>query len=182
MRLVFLDRDGVINRFPGKGYYVVTEEGLHILPNALKGIRLLTEAGFQIHVISNQGCVARGMITRTELKTLTEKMSQKIKRFGGKIHRVHYCLHQESDNCRCKKPKTFLLKKAHKGSKQPRKEIYFIGDSREDVQAGARFGCRTVLLLSGRSKKKDIRDFPVKPEFVKKNLLEAARWLTRKKS
>ena len=182
MRLVLLDRDGVINRFPGKGEYVVARKGLQLLPNALEALRLLTEAGFQIHVISNQGCVARGMISLVELNRLTRQMSRRIEKFGGKLHRVHYCVHQTSDHCRCKKPKTWLLKKALRGLKVEPKDIFFIGDSQEDVQAGHDFGCRTVLVLSGRSRKKDVAAFPVKPDFIKKNLLEASQWILKKRS
>ena len=111
MRLVFLDRDGVINRFPGKGCYVTADEGLRLLPNALRGIRLLTEAGFRLDVISNQGCVSRGLITRGHLDLLTQKMLRQIRDAGGRIRRVFYCVHQTSDDCRCKKPKTLLLEK-----------------------------------------------------------------------
>ena len=182
MRLVFLDRDGVINRFPGKGAYVTGEEGLRLLPNALQGIKLLTQAGFSLDVISNQGCVSRGMITRATLERLTRKMLREIKSAGGKLRRVYYCIHRTSDRCRCKKPKTLLLEKAVRGLKIPRRKIFFIGDSHEDIQAGHDFGCRTILVLSGRTKRKGVRYFSVKPEFVKKNLLEAARWILKKRS
>ena len=181
-RLVFLDRDGVINRFPGKGAYVTADEGLRLLPEALQGIKLLTEAGFRLVVISNQGCVSRGLITRAYLDALTRKMLRQIRTHGGRLHKVYYCLHQTSDKCRCKKPRTLLLEKAVKGLKVKHEEIFFIGDSREDIQAGHDFGCRSILVLSGRSKRKDIKNFPVKPEFVKKNLLEAARWIIKKRS
>ena len=182
MRLLFLDRDGVINRFPGMGAYVTGDKGLKLLPNALRGIRLLTRAGFRLVVISNQGCVSRGMITRAELRHLTDKMLNEINASDGKVHRVYYCMHQTSDRCRCKKPKTLLMERAVRGLRLPRREVYFIGDSREDVEAGKRFGCRTILVLSGRSKKRDIKDFSIKPDLVKKNLLEAAQWILRKKS
>ena len=181
MRLLFLDRDGVINRFPGRGSYVTDEKGLRLMPQAVKGIRLLTQAKFRLDVISNQGCVARGLISRSQLGRLTRQMLGRIEQAGGKVHRVHYCVHQSSDHCRCKKPKTFLLEKAVRGLNLDRRRVFFIGDSREDIQAGHDFGCRTLLVLSGRSKKKDIKDFAVKPEFVKKDLLEAARWILRKK-
>ena len=180
-RIVFLDRDGVINRFPGKGEYVTREKELRVLPNALRGIRLLTRAGFRLHVISNQGCVSRGMITLAQLKRMTRNMLKKIRKAGGKIRKVHYCVHQTSDHCRCKKPKTWLLQEAVRGLRLDRKTIFFIGDSREDIQAGHDFGCRTVLVTCGRSKRKDIKSFSVKPDFIKKDLHEAAKWILKRK-
>ena len=180
-RIVFLDRDGVINRFPGKGEYVTQDKELRLLPKALQGIRLLTRAGFRLHVISNQGCVSRGMITLAELKRMTRNMLGAIRRAGGKIQKVHYCTHQTSDHCRCKKPKTWLLEKAVRGLRLDRKAAYFVGDSQEDIQAGHDFGCRTVLVTCGRSRKKDIKSFAVKPDFVKKDLHEAAKWILKRK-
>ena len=182
MRLVFLDRDGVINHFPGKGLYLVEEHKFHFIPGALTAIRLLTRAGFRLVVVSNQGCVSRGMITRASLMRMTKRMLKKVKASGGKIHKVYYCLHQKADGCACKKPKTLLFEKAMKGLKLKRKEVYFVGDSEEDIMAGHTIGCQTVLVLSGRSKKKDTHAFPKKPHFIKKDLLEAARWILKKKS
>ena len=177
MPLVFLDRDGVIVRFPGKGSYVTRLKDFRVLPNAVKGIRLLTKAGHRLHVISNQGCVSRGLVTRAQLGRMTQLMLKIIRRGGGKISRVHYCPHQSSDRCRCKKPKTFLLKKAAHGHPGPRNKMFFIGDSEVDIQAGHRFGCRTILVLTGRSQKKDVRFFSVKPDLIKKDLYQAARWI-----
>jgi D-glycero-D-manno-heptose 1,7-bisphosphate phosphatase len=181
MRLVFLDRDGVINRFPGKGLYVTNEKEFYLLPRALGGIRLLTRKGFRLVVVSNQGCVSRGLITKAGLMRLTHLMLKKIKAAGGKIHKVYYCIHQKSDHCRCKKPKTLLFKKAMKGLRLDPRDIYFIGDSEEDIAAGHAIGCRTILVLSGRSKKSSARMFTHKPYMIKKDLLEAARWILQKK-
>jgi D-glycero-D-manno-heptose 1,7-bisphosphate phosphatase len=180
MRLVFLDRDGVINRFPGIGNYVTKPSQFKLLPRALKGLKLLTEAGYELHVISNQGCVARKMITKEGLMRMTRKMCRDIEKAGGRLHKVHYCLHRMDDDCACKKPKTLLLERAVKGKKINKREVYFIGDSDVDVQAGPDFGCNTLLVLSGRTKKAGIAKLPVRPDVVKKDLYEAARWIVKK--
>ncbi len=182
MRLVFLDRDGVINKFPGKGVYVVDEKKFSFVPRALQGIKLLSQQGFRLVVVSNQGCVARGLITKAGLMRLTNRMLKKIQSAGGKIHKVYYCMHQKSDHCACKKPKTLLFEKAMKGLRLKRPEVYFIGDSQEDMTAGHAIGCQTILVLSGRSKKKDVQIFLKKPHVIKKDLWEAARWILQKKS
>lgn len=182
MRLIFLDRDGVINKFPGKGVYVVQENAFIFLPKALQAIKLLTQAGFRLVIVSNQGCVARGLITKAALRRLTQGMLKKIKDAGGKIHKVYYCLHRKSDGCRCKKPKTYFFEKAMKPLGVKRSTVYFIGDSEEDVTAGHAIGCQSVLVLSGRSTKKDAKKFPKKPHAIKKDLWEAAQWILQKKS
>ena len=178
-KIIFLDRDGVINRFPGMGSYVVSWKDFRFLPNAKKAISHLTKAGFEINIVSNQGCVSRGLLTSQELDALTEKMVLAAKRAGGEIRGVFYCVHQKKDGCVCKKPKTKLFKDAIGKREVNLKSVYFIGDSKEDLEAGRRLGCRTILVLSGRIQKRQIKDLPVQPHFVKKNLWEAVRWILK---
>ncbi len=182
MSFIFLDRDGVINRFPGKGVYVTRLSNFVFLPGSKKAIQLLADAGHTLAVISNQGCVSRGTLTREGLKTITARMLAGIKKSGGKLRGVYYCMHQASDKCGCKKPKLGLIKKAVKRRPGALINSIFIGDSREDMQAAKKAGCLSILVLSGRSKKKDIADFEFKPDEVKKNLLEAARWILKRRS
>ncbi len=182
MPFVFLDRDGVLVRFPGKGKYVTRLSQLKPIRRSAEAVALLTKAGFEIVVISNQGCVSRGMITLARLDGFTKRMLAWIKKAGGRIRKVYYCPHQSSDGCRCKKPKTLLMEKAVKDRGVKRREAVFVGDSAEDVEAANKFGCKSVLVLSGRNKKKDVRFLPLKPDFVKKDLWETAQWLTRKRS
>ena len=182
MKLVFLDRDGVINRFPGKGVYVTSQEQFEFLPGIFEAIRRLTEAGCEIHVVSNQGCVSRGLISEEALSKMTGHMLAEIKKHGGNIRKVHYCLHQRSDECECKKPKLKLFHEAIGNRMLDMKQVYFAGDSQEDIEAGKNLGCRTVLVLSGRTDKAGVADLSVKPDVVKKNLEEAARWILQEKS
>ena len=182
MSLVFLDRDGVINRFPGKGVYVTRPSQFKIFPRALDGIKRLTDAGRELVVVSNQGCVSRGLLTKKTLDRMTRQMLQTIRRSGGRIRKVYYCVHQTSDRCKCKKPKTLLLKKALRGRRLDPAKIFFIGDSEEDLAAAKNFGCRSILVLSGRLKKRDIPGLSTKPDAVKKDLREAAEWLLKQKS
>ncbi len=178
---MFLDRDGVINAFPGKGLYVIRPEAFRLIPEAVEGIRLLTEAGYELHVVSNQGCVSRGLITPKELEDLTGGMLKDIAAAGGRIAGVHYCMHQTSDGCDCRKPKTALFIRALNGRRVDPERVAFIGDSEEDMLAGHSLGCRKVLVLSGRLKKSDVQNLPVKPDAVKRDLLEAAKWLLAEK-
>ncbi len=179
-KFVFLDRDGVLVRFPGKGKYVTRLSQLKAIRRSAEAVALLTRGGYDLVVISNQGCVSRGMITPARLKDFTKRMLVWIKKAGGKIRKVYYCPHQSSDGCRCKKPKTLLMERAVKGRHVVRREAVFIGDSAEDIEAANKFGCQSVLVLSGRNKKKDVRFLPLKPDYVKKDLMEVARWLIKR--
>jgi len=149
------------------------------IPGSLQALRLLNERGFEAHVISNQGCVSRKLITLKGLRQITEHMTRGIRRAGGRLTGVHYCFHQSSDGCACKKPKTGLFKKAAGKRRIRWSGVYFIGDSPEDIEAGKRIGCKTVLVLSGRMKRKDVLALPEAPDRVEKNLLAAARWILK---
>lgn len=182
MKIVFLDRDGVINEFPGKDLYVTTLEGFRPMPAALKGIRALTEAGYELHVASNQGCISRKLITWELLDRITKKMLDAVSAAGGKLDGVHYCPHQSADQCECKKPKTGLLVKALAGRKADLKRTYFVGDSEEDMKAADSFGCKKILVLSGRLKENDLPGISVKPDHVCRDLYEASQWILKNES
>ena len=180
--VVFLDRDGVINEFPGKGLYVTKQEAFRFIPRSLEAMRLLTEAGLDLFVVSNQGCVSRGLITQEALDRMTERMTEDVRRAGGRLRGVFYCVHQTSDACECKKPKTRLFLKALEGRSVDMASVYFVGDSREDMEAGAALGCKTVLVLSGRTGECDRETLGVRPHAVKQDLWEAAQWILEKRS
>lgn len=182
MSIIFLDRDGVINEFPGMGEYVTSWESFRFIPNAIKAIRRLKESGFEIHVVSNQGCVSKGLITLPALEAMTNRMLKDVEKEGGKIDGVFYCIHQTSDQCECKKPKTTLFMEATRGKHVEWGSVYFIGDSQEDVEAGKNLGCRTVLVLSGRVKNEEVGRMSPQPDFVKKDLWETVRWILEEKS
>lgn len=180
MKFIFLDRDGVINEFPGFGQYVTSLAQFRLLEGSAQAVALLKSAGFEVNIISNQGCVSRGLITREELNRITETLKKDVEAAGGHIDGVYYCPHQTSDACECRKPKAGLLHQALQERPIDLQASYFIGDSEEDMMAGQLFGCRTILVLSGRSKKEDVPSFKAKPHFVKNNLLEAAQWILKK--
>lgn len=180
MRVVFLDRDGVINEFPGFGAYVTKWSEFRFLPGALDAIALMTRAGYELHVISNQGCVSRGLISWEGLQDMTALMLQRVAGSGGSIAGVHYCPHRTEDACDCKKPSPQLLWRALGPARRDlMSSAVFVGDSREDIQAARSAGCGSVLVLSGRTRREDIEGLGVTPDRVEPDLLEVARWLTR---
>ncbi len=179
--IVFLDRDGVINAFPGKGQYVTRQENFQFLPRALEAVRLLTEADCEIYVISNQGCVSRGLITEKALGEMTERMLEEIRAHGGNIQKVYYCFHQKLDNCECKKPKIKLFLEVLGNRKPDMKQVFFVGDSEEDLGAAKNLGCQGILVLSGKTTAEDLSNFPLTPDVVRNDLYEAAQWIIQKK-
>ena len=177
-KLVFLDRDGVINKDPMGGY--VTSWGkFHFIPGAIEGITRLTQNNFKIFVISNQAGVGKGIYSQKTLNKITQNMLKVIKRSGGRIDGVYYCPHKDEDNCNCRKPKTGLFFEAVKGLDVDFKDTYLIGDSEGDIQAGEKIGSRNILVLSGKTNLEDKDTWQIQPDFVAQNLLEATNLILR---
>jgi histidinol-phosphate phosphatase family protein len=146
-KAVFLDRDGVINRKPPEGQYVTRWEEMHILPDAAEAIRLLNRAFFRVMVVSNQRCVAKGLITVRELESMHRQMCKQLAAAGATIHGVYYCPHETVPACSCRKPAPGLLLAAAREHQLDLEASWMIGDSEIDVEAGRNAGCRTARLL-----------------------------------
>ena len=120
MKVVFIDRDGVINQYPGDTRYVNCWQEFCFLPNSKSALRRLTEAGYKIFIISNQAGVAKGIYSEDTLNEITKKMLTELDESGTKICGVYYCIHRDEDNCSCRKPKAGLLEKALKEHNIPK--------------------------------------------------------------
>lgn len=180
MKHIFLDRDGVINKDPGgwtEYSYVTNLKEFLFLPGSLDAIRGLTEAGYEIVIISNQAGINKGHYSMDNLNEITEFMLKEIKKSGGKIRSVHYCPHRTEENCACRKPRVGLFKKAASARDIDFEKTYFVGDGGMDVEAGKEVGCKTILVLSGKSKLEDVKRWKIKPDFIKKDLKEAVDWI-----
>lgn len=143
---VFLDRDGVINRKAPEGSYVTRWSDFSFLPGSLEALRLLAERQIVTIVVTNQRAVARGIVTTTALAELHRLMCEAVRASGGRIDLVVACEH-DVDSCECRKPGTGLFLQARQ--RFPTIEFQMsvvIGDSANDIMAGASLGCRTVLV------------------------------------
>jgi len=170
MKIIFLDRDGVINRDSGFGAYVTSWKVFEFLPGSLLALKKLHQAGYRVIVISNQAGVSKGLYTKQDVDELTQNMQKEVAAAGGKLEAVHYCLHQDSDNCDCRKPKTGMFAQATKGMEINFADTFFVGDSRRDVLAAKAIGAKSIFVLSGNTK---LADLDVKPDFIAKDLLNA---------
>lgn len=184
MKYLFIDRDGVINKDPGgwtKHGYVTEWSEFRFVPGTLEALKALKEKGIKVVVASNQGGVNKGIYKKEQLDTVNLKMLEEIRKAGGDIEEVFYCIHKDEDNCDCRKPKPGMLEKAAKKHGVDIKKVYFIGDDKKDVLAGKSAGCKTILVLSGKSTLDMVNGWEQKPDHVFKSLSEAVGWLIKNK-
>jgi D-glycero-D-manno-heptose 1,7-bisphosphate phosphatase len=147
-KAAFLDRDGVINRkAPTEGDYITRWEEMQILPGVVEAIALLNRAGFRVIVVSNQRCVAKGLVKAGELDSMHQRMCGELAAMGAKIDRVYYCPHEEQPPCSCRKPEPGMLFAAADEYQVDLRSSWMIGDSEKDVEAGRSAGCSTARIL-----------------------------------
>ena len=175
--IVFIDRDGVINEYPGQGNYVTNQREFKFIPGSLEAIRKFSEEGFKLYVVSNQAGVAKGLYAQKDLDEIDAKILRSAKKVGGNISGIYYCTHLPSDNCDCRKPKIGLLKKAQEDSSTIYEQSFFIGDSFIDMETARNFGAKSVLVLSGREKISNRANWKFEPDYVFDNFLLAAQYL-----
>jgi D-glycero-D-manno-heptose 1,7-bisphosphate phosphatase len=179
MKVIFLDRDGVINKYPGDKLYVTSLRKFRLLPGVKKAIALLSKSGFKIFIASNQAGVGRGIYSQKTLDAITAKMLSDIEIAGGKITKVYYCTHRKDAGCSCRKPKPGLLKKAAKEFKFSLKGAYFIGDTMQDILTAHAARIESILVLTGKERLKDRNSWEVNPNHLFRSLIEAAKFIIR---
>ncbi len=176
MKVVFLDRDGVINEFPGNGKYVTKLKEFRFVPGSLDALRILTQEGYSIFVVSNQAGVAKGVYSKEKLEHITRNMLRDVRAVGGRIKEVFYCTHFSHAGCECRKPEIGAIRSALESSNktmQSAQKAFFVGDTESDILTGHNAGCTTIFVLSGREDRRHMRGWKIKPDYVATDLLEA---------
>jgi D-glycero-D-manno-heptose 1,7-bisphosphate phosphatase len=167
-KAVFLDRDGVINRKAREGEYVTRWEEMEILPGVPAAITLLNQSGMPVIVVSNQRCVAKGLITDAALGDLHRRMCDALALAGATIDAIYYCPHEAEPPCACRKPQPGMLFDAARDHDIDLSNSWMIGDSQADVEAGKNAGCKTAMLANNPSSR-------AIPDRMASSLLEATR-------
>lgn len=176
--VVFIDRDGVINVDP-IGDYVKSWKDFRFEQGALEALKQLSGRGFDIILISNQAGIGDGVYPESALWDIHSHMMEEFEKNKIKVADSFFCLHGKQAGCKCRKPEIGLFEKAAARHTFDKSKTYFIGDKATDVEAGKRFGLRTIHVLTGHGKA-DVAELNakgLKPDHTANNLLEAVRLL-----
>ncbi|OGA36849.1 MAG: D-glycero-beta-D-manno-heptose-1,7-bisphosphate 7-phosphatase [Betaproteobacteria bacterium RIFCSPLOWO2_12_FULL_64_23] len=150
MKLVVLDRDGVIN-FDSEQYVKSPEEWTPI-PGSLEAIARLTQAGFRVVIATNQSGLGQGLFDMATLNATHDKMHKAVNQLGGRIDAVFFCPHAQDAGCACRKPLPGMLLEIAERYNVALAGVPAIGDSLRDLQAASAAGARPVLVLTGKGK------------------------------
>lgn len=166
-RAIFLDRDGVlvIPEFrDGRSFAPRTLEDFRIYPDAAESAQRLKEAGFRLVVVTNQPDVGNGLVDRS----VVEKMHEKL-RAAIPVDAIEVCYHTRADNCDCRKPKPGMLLRAAERMGLDCARSVMVGDRWSDVEAAKAAGCKSIFIdLNYRDER------PEQPDFVVSSLAQAA--------
>lgn len=182
VRAVFLDKDGtLIENVP----YNVDPNLISLLPGVKEGLLSLKEVGFKLIVVSNQSGVAKGLFKMSSLRNVEEKLHQLLEMVT--FDAFYYCPHASKGSvpepvsqCTCRKPKPGLLLKAAVDYDIDLSNSWVIGDTLNDIEAGNRAGCKTILVDNGMETEWLINDQRT-PTYIALDLSEAVRFILAEK-
>lgn len=168
--LLLLDRDGTI--IVEKGFPKDPAE-VELIPGAAAAIRTLRDLGLRVAVISNQSGIGRGFLTREDVERVNARLLELLAAEGTTLDGVYYCPHAPGDACACRKPQRALLDRAAAELGGDLARSFFVGDKKDDVDAGRAVGATTILVRTGYGER---QAFPEGegPDYVVADLAEAA--------
>ena len=164
MKIIILDRDGVINQeFPNQ--YVVKEEEFIPISKSIEAIAALKQAGYTVVIATNQSIIAKKISSLQELEKIHNKLQNLLAIYNVQVDKIFFCPHQKSDNCGCRKPNPGMLFKIAEEYQVDFKinSVHFVGDSLSDLIAAKSVGAIPVLVKTGKGwhtmQQESIRDF-----------------------
>ncbi|HBY96844.1 MAG: HAD-IIIA family hydrolase [Ardenticatenaceae bacterium] len=178
MKVVFLDRDGVINE--NRPDHVKSWQEFVFLPGALDALGFLREAGWFTIVITNQAIIHRNIVLRETVDEINHRMTQEVARSGGRLDAVLICPHRAKEGCGCRKPRPGLLLQAADRFGLRLDQCYLIGDALTDIAAGQAVGCFCVMVRTGRGRQQLVgREADRSSGYqIAADLSSAAHWIT----
>lgn len=151
MKLIILDRDGVINH--DSAQFIKSPEEWKPIPGSLEAIARLNQWGYRVVVATNQSGVGRGLFEMDTLNAIHEKMIKACANVGARIDAIFFCPHPADSTCECRKPRPGLLKEIAARYNIDLTGVPTVGDSLRDLQAGVAVGCKPYLVLTGKGVK-----------------------------
>ena len=153
--IVFLDRDGVINK--KRIDYVKNIDEFIFLPNSIKAIKELNKICSKVIIVTNQSIINRGIISEKKLQEIHDHMLKILEKNSCQISKIYFCPHRPDENCECRKPKTGMLEKAIKEFKIDITKSWLIGDDKKDIQVANTIGLKSIKIETNGNLEKAVK-------------------------
>lgn len=164
LKLIILDRDGVVNY--DSPHYVKSVSEWVPIPGSINAIAKLSNKGFKIALATNQSGLARGYFQEDELHAMHAKMQSLLEPYNAKIDMINYCHHLPDDDCLCRKPRAGMLIKAMDHFNTDKENTLMVGDSLKDIEAARNAGCFAALVKTGNGHETLKHTTPETPVFT----------------
>jgi D-glycero-D-manno-heptose 1,7-bisphosphate phosphatase len=151
MKLIILDRDGVINEDSDE--YIKSPDEFKPVPGSLEAIARLNHAGYLVLVATNQSGIARGYFSIETLTRIHDKLKHLLSAYGGRIDGIFFCPHGPDDQCHCRKPQPGLYEEIAQRLNTDLFDVPAVGDSLRDLQAAQLVGAKPVLVRTGKGER-----------------------------
>lgn len=150
MKLVVLDRDGVINFDSAR--FIKSPDEWRAIPGSLEAIATLNQRGYRVVVATNQSGIGRGLLDMAAFNAINDKMTRQLAHVGGRIDAIFYCPHAADSQCQCRKPLPGMLHEIGRRFNSDLKDVPAVGDALRDLQAAHAVGARPYLVTTGKGK------------------------------
>lgn len=151
MKLIVLDRDGVINEDSDE--FIKSPDEWVPIEGSIEAITRLSRKGYSVAVATNQSGLARGYFDLEALSAMHRKLDDLLSQYGGRVDAVFFCPHGPNANCDCRKPKPGLLLDIAQRFQTSMVGVPVVGDSLRDLESAAAVGASPILVRTGKGKK-----------------------------
>lgn len=149
MKIIILDRDGVINQ--DSDDYIKSVDEFILIPGSLEAITKLKHAGYKVYIATNQSGIARGLYTEKTMHAMHTKLATLLELKNTVLDGIEFCPHEPDDNCTCRKPKAGMyLSIAKQAGVTNNSDIMVVGDSLRDIQAAQKINAQPYLVKTGK--------------------------------
>jgi len=158
MKLLLLDRDGVINQ--DSDDYIRSPDEWIPLPGAIAALARLSKAGWTLGVATNQSGIAHGYYSEDCMQAIHARLRELVEAAGGQLGLILHCPHAPDEGCDCRKPKPGMLLAIARHYQVAPAGLWFVGDSASDLAAAVAAGCQPVLVKTGKGERTLQGDLP----------------------
>jgi D-glycero-D-manno-heptose 1,7-bisphosphate phosphatase len=150
-KAIFLDRDGVLVD-NSQHYYIWETDQLTLVDGAIGNLKILTQKGFQLFIVSNQGGISRGLYSKDDILKLHAALIQELSANQIEITEIAFCPHHpEVEKCLCRKPDSLMIDKLIAKYQISKPDSYLIGDSRSDMDAAKKAGIKGIQIIPNQN-------------------------------
>jgi D-glycero-D-manno-heptose 1,7-bisphosphate phosphatase len=178
MKLIILDRDGVVNH--DSDHFIKSPQEWKPIAGSLEAIARLNQAGYRVVLATNQSGLGRGLFDMAALNAINLKMFNWLAQHGGRIDAIFFCPHSSDANCKCRKPKVGMFEEIAQRFNISLRDVPSVGDSLRDLQASHAAGAQPILVLTGKGDKTKITGGLPPDTAIFANLAEAAKAILKR--